>query len=82
MIPLLKAYATAAKLRLEKKVGGVSEFLPGGRFHELTAENKMKLSGIAATSNVIESFFGVLDLVINEQSKNLSYHVPSGLATW
>ena len=42
----------------------------------------MKLSGIAATSNVIESFFGVLDLVINEQSKNLSYHVPSGLATW
>ena len=46
------------------------------------ANRKVKLSKIPATSDAIESFFGVLDLVSREQSKNVSYHVQSGLATW
>ena len=79
---ILKSYGTAARLRLEKKGGGASEFLPNGEFHVLTPELKLKLSRIPATSDAIESFFGVLDLVSSEQSKNLSYHVQSGLATW
>lgn len=82
VVNLLKAYCTAARLRMEKKVGGAAEFLEGGEFHILTPDVREKLSKIPGTSDTIESFFGVLDLVTREQSKNLSYHVSSGLATW
>ena len=82
VLTLLKAYGTAARLRLTKAGGGCAEFLAGGKYHVLTANMKAKLAKIPATSDAIESFFGVLDLVSREQSKNLSYHVQSGLATW
>lgn len=79
---LLKAYGTASRLRFTKSVGGCAEFLAGGKYHDLTADLKIKLAKIPATSDAIESFFGVLDMVSREQSKNISFHVQSGLATW
>ena len=37
---------------------------------------------VDATSDPIESFFGIHDLVGATMSKNTSFHVTSGIATW
>ena len=81
-LDLLKTHGTAMKQRLEKEHGGAAEFLPGGRHHKLTPEKKMLLSSVRATSDCIESLFGVLDGIIKSHSKNLSFHCASALATW
>jgi len=37
---------------------------------------------VDATSDPIESFFGMHDLVVSTLSKNTSFHVTSAVATW
>ena len=37
---------------------------------------------VDATSDPIESFFGIHDLVASTMSKNTSFHVTSAIATW
>ena len=81
---VLRTYGSAMKVRLEAKLGGASEFLKGGRFHpdNITDELKELMDKTDATTDYIESFFGVLDDTISGQSDNISFHSASVMTTW
>ena len=81
---LLRTYGSAMRLRLEAKQGGAAEFLVGGRLHpdNISNEDKELMEVTPSTSDCIESFFGILDMTTRTQSKNLSFHSASTLATW
>ena len=79
---VLKTHATAMIQRLQKDKGGAVEFLPGGKYHVITPELRKSMEKVAATSDCIESLFGVLDMIVSSHSKNLSFHVVSALATY
>ena len=67
--------------RLTAKQGGAAEFLEGGKLVDATGAVADMMSIAAATSDPIESFFGIHDNVASVQSKNVSFHVTSVLAT-
>ena len=55
-----------------------------GKFHNVkpnSREGKL-LRKAVASSDLIESLFGVLDTVVRGQSKNLSFHSSSSIAAW
>ena len=81
-LQILKTYGTASRLRLEKDQGGAAEFLEGGQYFNPDAEMRNRMSKTPATSDNIEGFFGVLDMIKHEQSKNISFHAASTLAVW
>ena len=81
-VNILKTYGTAIKERLTTSQGGAAEFLEGGKLFDTEGAiaDMMKLT--AATSDPIESFFGIHDNVASSLCKNTSFHVTSVLATW
>lgn len=80
----LKEAAVAMKERLESKAeGGCREFLPGGRLEHWRTDTKMReaMSKTPATSDRVESSFGVVDAVLTANN-NISLHSGTTLATW
>ena len=53
-----------------------------GKMFNPTGAVKDLMHLVDATSDPIESFFGIHDLVATTMSKNTSFHVTSTLATW
>lgn len=81
-ITILKSYGSAIRTRLCASQGGAAEFLTGGKLHNATGAVADLMKLVAATSDPIESFFGIHDMVKTKLSKNTSFHVTSTLATW
>ena len=73
---ILKADAVAMKVRLTADIGGCAEFLPGGKFEKWKTDERLRdiMSRVEATSDSIESVFGVLDNILKFQSDNISKH--------
>ena len=53
-----------------------------GKLHNPTGAVRDLMKLVDATSDPIESFFGMHDLVVTTMSKNTSFHVTSAVATW
>ena len=85
-LEMLKNQMVAMRLRLESDGGGAAEFLcvdgKKGKFCDPSEKQIQVMEGTVATSDLIESLFGVLDTIVNTQSKNLSFHSASSIATW
>lgn len=64
------------------KQGGAAEFLSGGELFNATGAVADMMAIAEATSDPIESLFGIHDSVSTTQSKNTSFHVTSVLSTW
>ena len=73
---VLKADAMAMKIRLTSKSGGCVEFLPGGKYANWKTDVRLRdiMSRVNATSDSIESVFGVLDNILKFASDNISKH--------
>ena len=81
-LAILKSYGSAMRTRLTASQGGAAEFLEGGKLHNPSGAVSDLMKLVAATSDPIESFFGMHDMVASSLSKNTSFHVTSALATW
>ena len=79
---ILKTYGTALRERLTAKQGGAAEFLAGGKLFNPSGAVADLMSLVDATSDPIESFFGMHDNVATSLSKNTSFLVTGTLATW
>ena len=80
----LKETASAMQCRLKSEAeGGCREYLPGGRLEHWRTDSRMReaMSKTPATSDRVESSFGVVDGVINSIN-NISLHSATTLATW
>ena len=79
---VLKADAMAMKLRLTSESGGCAEFLPGGTFEKWRTDADLRdiMSRVDATSDSIESVFGVLDNILKLACDNISKH--SGILSY
>ena len=64
------------------KQGGAAEFLTGGKLSDAVGAVADMMAIAEATSDPIESFFGIHDSVAASQSQNTSFHVTGVLATW
>lgn len=73
---VLKADAMAIKVRLTTGDGGCAEFLPGGKWENWRTDDRLRdiMSRVNATSDSIESVFGVLDNILKFSSDNISKH--------
>ena len=73
---VLKADVMAVKVRLTSGDGGCTEFLVGGKFANWRTDTHLRdiMSQVNATSDCIESVFGVLDNTLKFASDNLSKH--------
>ena len=73
---IIKADVMALKVRLTSKSGGCAEFLPGGAFENWRTDERLRdiMSRVNATSDCIESVFGVLDNIFKYSSDNISKH--------
>jgi len=80
----VKELAFAMKGRLESDCeGGCREYLPGGRMQHWRTDTNLReaMSKTPATSDRVESSFGVVDSVLNANN-NISLHSGTTLATW
>ena len=68
--------------RLTASQGGAKEFLEGGKLANAQGAVADMMKVAAATSDPIESFFGIHDNVASKLSKNTSFHVTSVVSTW
>lgn len=73
---VLKADVMAMKVRLTSSTGGCAEFLPGGAYEHWQTDKHLRdiMSRVDATSDSIESVFGVLDNILKFASDNISKH--------
>ena len=73
---VLKADAMAIKVRLTTGDGGCTEYLPGGKYANWKTDTRLRdmMSRVNATSDCIESVFGVLDNILKFSSDNISKH--------
>ena len=73
---VLKADAMAMKVRLTSDNGGCAEFLPGGKYANWRTDKRLRdmMCRVDATSDSIESVFGVLDNILKFASDNISKH--------
>ena len=79
---ILKTYGTALRERLTAKQGGAVEFLAGGKLVNPSDAVTDLMALVDATSDPIESFFGIHDNVATSLSKNTSFLVTGTIATW
>lgn len=72
---VLKADAMTMKVRLTADNGGCAEFLPGGKYASWNTDDQLCdsdiMSRVEATSDSIESVFGVLDSTLKFASDNI-----------
>ena len=73
---VIKADVVALKVRLTTGAGGCTEFLQGGKFEHWRTDTNLRdiMSRVNATSDNIESVFGVLDNTLKLASDNISKH--------
>ena len=73
---VLKADAMAMKVRLTSGDGGCTEFLPGGKFEHWKTDSRLRevMATVNATSDSIESVFGVIKDILKFASDNISKH--------
>ena len=63
--------------------GGCREYLPGGKFENWRTDERLResMSNTLATTNLVESSFGVTDEVFTSNN-NLGIHTGTNVATW
>ena len=57
-------------------------FLPGGKYTNLTAEERAAFASTPNSTDHVESYFGLVDYVKRTNSCNMSFYATSGLACW
>ena len=57
-------------------------FLPGGRYTNLTAEEREIYRNTPISTDHVESFFGLVDYVRRTNSCNMCFYATSGLSCW